>query len=160
ILIATPTSILGAMLHIVTHSVAKICLFFIAGFYNCIYGTTDVAEIRKIAPSTKLIVLAIGVCGMSIAGFPLLAGYLSKDLMLLEELHSGNYAAVLFLIVGSIINIFYIFPVLKAGFGRTRTVESRPIPLSMAFAIVTCIIALISLSFYTYNIIRIFEVDS
>jgi multicomponent Na+:H+ antiporter subunit D len=160
ILIATPTSILGAMLHIVTHSVAKICLFFIAGFYNCVYGTTDVSEIRKIAPSTKLIVLCIGVCGMSIAGFPLLAGYLSKDLMLLEELHSGNYAAAVFLIIGSIINIFYIFPVIKAAFGgQAKTIESKPIPLSMAFAIVACIIGLISLSFYTYNIIRIFELE-
>jgi len=159
ILIATPASILGALLHIVTHSVAKICLFFIAGFFNCVYGTTDVAEIRRIAPRVKLIVLCIGVCGLSIAGFPFLAGYLSKDLMLLEEWHSGNYAAAIFLIVGSIINVFYILPVVKAAFGSKPdlAIVSKPVPKSMAFAIIACIITLIILSFYTYNIVRIFN---
>jgi hypothetical protein len=50
--------------------------------------------------------------------------------------------------------------VIKAGFGgQAKTIESKPIPLSMAFAIVACIIGLISLSFYTYNIIRIFEAE-
>jgi NADH:ubiquinone oxidoreductase subunit 2 (subunit N) len=134
-------------------------LFFIAGFFNCVYGTTDVAEIRRIAPRVKLIVLCIGVCGLSIAGFPFLAGYLSKDLMLLEEWHSGNYAAAIFLIVGSIINVFYILPVVKAAFGSKPdlAIVSKPVPKSMAFAIIACIITLIILSFYTYNIVRIFN---
>lgn len=159
ILIATPTSILGGLLHILTHSVAKITLFFIAGFYNCVYGTTNVIEIRKIAPHTKWLVACFGICGFSIAGFPLFAGYFSKDLMLLEELHSGNYAAVIFLLVGSIMNIFYIAPIVKAGFWTKGDIEfnKKPIPIGMAISISLCMLILFLLSFYTYYIIRIFE---
>lgn len=160
ILIATPTAILGAILHILTHSVAKICLFFIAGFYNCVYGTTSAQKIAGIAPHTRWLVICVGICGLSIAGFPLFAGYLSKDLMLLEELHAGNYAAAIFLLAGSIMNIFYIVPIIKAGFwGKPDPqVVKKPVPISMRIAIFVCIFTLLMLSFYTYNIIRMFEV--
>ncbi len=159
ILIATPTAILGAILHILTHSIAKITLFFIAGFYNCVYGTTSVTEIRRIAPHTKWLVACFGICGFSIAGFPLFAGYFSKDLMLLEELHSGNYAAAIFLLIGSIMNIFYIAPIIKAGFWTEPEIgfNKKPIPIGMKISISLCMLILILLSFYTYYVIRIFE---
>ena len=159
ILISTPAAILGAMLHILTHSIAKLCLFFIAGFYNSVYGTVNAVEVARIAPRTKLIVLCVALSGASIAGFPFLAGYLSKDLMLLEELHAGNYAAALFLLAGSIINVFYIWPLVRAGFMNKPdpTIVIKPIPRAMALAISLCMVLLVSLSFYTYYIVRAFE---
>jgi len=159
ILIATPTAILGGILHILTHSVAKITLFFIAGFYNSVYSTTSVQAIRKIAPHTKWLVACFGICGFSIAGFPLFAGYFSKDLMLLEELHTGNYAAAIFLLAGSIMNIFYIAPLIQAGFWTktTENFEQKPIPIGMKISITLCMLTLILLSFYTYYVIRMFE---
>jgi len=65
-------------------------------------------------------------------------------------------------VLASILLIMFIIGMSKncvAPFNNwlPKTIESKPIPLSMAFAIVACIIGLISLSFYTYNIIRIFE---
>ncbi len=159
ILIATPTAILGALLHILTHSIAKICLFFIAGLYNCVYGTVDVKKISQIAPHTQGLVICVGICGLSIAGFPLLAGYFSKDLMLLEELHCANYAAAVFLLIGSILNIFYIVPIIKAAFwgNKIPNFKAKPIPIAMQISIAACIVTLILLSYYTYYIIRIFE---
>lgn len=159
ILIATPAAILGAVLHILTHSVAKICLFFIAGFYNCVYGTTDIDSINKISPHTKLIAFCTAICGFSIAGFPLLAGYFSKDLMLLEELHAGNYAAAIFLLIGSVMNILYILPLVKNSFFNKsiEKIEVKPIPKAMLITIVLCIFILVLLSLQTYTLIRVFE---
>lgn len=159
ILISTPAAILGGVLHILTHSVAKITLFFIAGYYNCVHGTLSVTQIRKISPSTKWLVFCFGFCGLSIAGFPLLAGYFSKDLMLIEELHTGNYAAALFLLAGSVINIFYIAPLVKASFWDKAddSIEKKPVPLGMKLAIGAGVVTLLLLSFYTYYIVRFFE---
>ncbi len=159
ILISSKTAILAAMLHIITHSIAKICLFFVAGLYNCLYDTVDTRQIAKLAPHTRLLVLCIAVSGLSIAGFPFLAGYLSKDLMLLEELHSGNYAAVIFLLFGSALNFAYIIPIIQAAFRSSDTElrPNRPIPIPMRFAIGVCLIIIILLSFYTYYLIRAFE---
>ena len=159
ILVATKTAILAAMLHVITHSIAKICLFFIAGVYNCLYHTVDVKEISRIAPRTKLLVISVALCGLSIAGFPFLAGYLSKDLMLLEELHSGNYAAVIFLLLGSILNFCYIVPIVRAAFQKEvpESIQSERVPVSMRIAIIACFLLMILLSLYTYYIIRAFE---
>jgi formate hydrogenlyase subunit 3/multisubunit Na+/H+ antiporter MnhD subunit len=101
ILTGTPTSILGAKLHIITHSIAKCCLFFIAGF-------------------------------------PFLAGYLSKDLMLIEELHSGNYKASFFN-------------------PKPEEIENRAIPLSMKIAIILATLIIIAISIYTYTVVRVIE---
>lgn len=160
ILTATPTSILGASFHMLSHSIAKICLFFVAGFFNSVYNTVDIRQIGKIVPHTRWIALIVGICGMSIAGFPFMAGYFSKDLMLLEEIHSHNYSAALFLLIGSIINIFYIWPILRNAFfsKNPEALEARYIPFTMRLAMGSCLIFLILLSVYTFNIIRAFEI--
>jgi NADH:ubiquinone oxidoreductase subunit 2 (subunit N) len=99
------------------------------------------------------------ISGLSIAGFPFLAGYLSKDLMLIEELHSGNYAAAIFLVSGSILNLFYILPLAKASFfnPKPKEIENRAIPLSMKIAIILATLIIIAISIYTYTVVRVIE---
>ncbi len=116
ILIGTPAAHLGAILHIITHSLAKMTLFFNAGIFSTSYQATETYEVGKIAPSLPWIIASSGIAGLSITGFPFLAGYYSKDLMLIEEIHTHHYAAAVFLLFGSLINFFYIFPIIKAGF--------------------------------------------
>jgi len=159
ILVATPTSILAAMLHIITHSIAKTGLFFVAGTYNSLYKTLKTYEIAKITPYTRWLVVAVAIFGASIAGFPFLAGYHSKDLMLLEEIHTGNYAAAGFLLLGSVINILYIYPVVKSAFfyKEKMALEVKPVPMAMKVAIALCLIFTLSFSFYSYYIVRYFE---
>lgn len=157
ILTATPIAILGAKLHIITHSIAKSCLFFIAGYYNSIYKTVSIKEISQIATKKKLLSLSIIISGLSIAGFPFLAGYLSKDLMLVEELHSGNYAAAFFLILGSILNLMYILPLAKASFmGKDNPrLDNRAIPFSMKLAISLATVLIIFLSVFSATMIKL-----
>lgn len=156
ILIGTKTSIMGAMLHILTHSFAKMSLFYVAGYYNSFYGTVKTYRIAKIAPRTRWLVFTIGISGLSIAGFPFMAGYYSKDYMLLEEIHTKHYAAAIFLLLGSVINILYILPIIKAGiFGKIdEDIKIHPIPPGMKLAIFLCVAIVISFSFYTYYLIR------
>lgn len=149
ILIGTKTGIIAATLHIVTHAIAKSCLFYVAGFYNCVYNTTSVKEIGKIIPSTKFIAVVIAICGLSITGFPFLAGYYSKDLMLIEEWHDHYYASAIFLAIGSIINIFYIIGPVKNMFKVIDPdIKIQKIPLSMTFTFIISIVLILSSNFY------------
>lgn len=159
ILVATPTAIVAAMLHIITHSIAKSGLFFVAGTYNSLYKTLKADEIAKITPHTKWLAVAVAIFGASITGFPFLAGFHSKDMMLLEEIHTGNYVAAGFLIFGSIVNVFYIWPVVKSAFFYKKKVEMviHPIPIGMKAAIFVCSIITLSFSTYSFYIIRYFE---
>lgn len=149
VLIGTRTGIMAATLHIVTHAVAKSCLFYVAGFYNSVYHTTSVKEIGRIMPSTKFIAFVIAVCGLSITGFPFLAGYYSKDLMLIEEWHSHYYASAIFLVLGSIVNVFYIIGPVKNAFKAVDpNLEVKEIPLSMLFTFVISIVLILGANFY------------
>lgn len=156
ILVATPTSVMGALLHVVSHSFSKMGLFFIAGYYNSVYNTLDTRQVAQIAPYTKPLVFCVALFGLSIIGFPALAGYYSKDMMLLEEIHTHNYGAALFLVVGSLINILYIYPIVLAAYtNKEGRRGKRFIPKTMVVAIAACVLLIISFNFYAYQIQRI-----
>jgi formate hydrogenlyase subunit 3/multisubunit Na+/H+ antiporter MnhD subunit len=158
VLIGTKVGIMAAMLHIVTHAIAKSCLFYVAGFYNSVYQTTSARQVGKIMPHTRFIAIVIAICGLSITGFPLLAGYYSKDLMLIEEWHFHYYSSAIFLAIGSIINIFYIVgPVINAFKRRSPDFETKAIPVSMLFTFIISIILIIGGNFYVSYIATIIE---
>jgi multicomponent Na+:H+ antiporter subunit D len=158
ILIGTQTGIQAAVLHIVTHGIAKSCLFYVAGFYNSIYHTTSAREIGKIMPHTRFIAFVIAICGLSITGFPFLAGYYSKDLMLIEEWHAHYYSSVIFVVIGSLINIFYIVGPVKGAFGKKDiNFETKEIPVSMLITFIISILLIIGSNFYVSYITNLIK---
>lgn len=158
ILTGTKTGVIAATLHIVTHAIAKSCLFYVAGFYNSIYRTTSAKEIRSIMPHTRFVALVIAICGLSITGFPFLAGFYSKDLMLIEEWNSHYYSSSVFLIIGSVINIFYIIGPVKNAFNkRDPDFEEKKIPLSMLVTFLISIILIIGSNFYLPYVTSLIE---
>jgi len=155
-LIGTPGALLGATLHIATHSVAKMNLFFVAGAFNSVYGTVDAREVAKIIPHARGLVIPIAISGLSITGFPFLAGYYSKDLMLLEEIAHHQYAAAVFLVLGSVLNLLYILPILRAACKTTAGSDfvSKPIPLGIKLALIVNTLLVVGLSVFAAQITR------
>ncbi|MBX3102685.1 MAG: hypothetical protein KF690_09270 [Bacteroidetes bacterium] len=155
ILIGTPAAMLGGMLHMMSHSIAKMCLFFVAGYFNSVHHTVNAPEIARIMPHTRVLAAVIAICGFSIIGFPLFAGYFSKDLMLIAEIQDHNYHSAAFLIVGSLINILYILPIIRAAFRqRTGNRIGLSMPVSMGITIALCVLLIFAFSGYVYEIVR------
>jgi multicomponent Na+:H+ antiporter subunit D len=161
ILIGSQTGITAAMLHIVTHAIAKSCLFYVAGFYNSVYKTTSIKAIAPIMPQTRFVALVVAICGLSITGFPFLAGYYSKDMMLTEEWNAHYYASAIFLIIGSIVNIIYIIEPLKSVF-KAKDPNSivKPIPLTMLATFIISIALIVGSNFYVSRIIEVLIVPA
>jgi multicomponent Na+:H+ antiporter subunit D len=158
ILTGSVNGIFAATLHIVTHGIAKSCLFYVAGFYNSVYKTVKISEISKIMPHTPFVAFVIAVCGLSITGFPFLAGFYSKDLMLLEEWNGHYYASASFLLIGSVINIFYIIgPVRNVFKKRSNEIEKKPIPISMFLTFLICVALIIGGNFYVPYLIQLIK---
>jgi multicomponent Na+:H+ antiporter subunit D len=155
VLIGTPIALLGATLHILTHSIAKSGLFYAAGYFNTIHGSLNTRRVGEIAPSVRPVVVFIAICGLSITGFPFLAGYYSKDTMLLEEIHLGNYTSAAYLLIGSIINFFYILPIIKAGFRKKTSQEKTNVPIAMAIVFITISVILLTFSFFVPHISKL-----
>jgi multicomponent Na+:H+ antiporter subunit D len=168
ILVGTPACTLGAILHVITHSLAKMTLFFNSGPFSTTFKSTETHEIAEIAPSIPWVILTTAIAGLSITGFPLLAGYYSKDLMLIEEIHTHHYAAAFFLITGSFINFLYIYPIIQAGFWpwikkyvfKKNVIFldlKEKIPFSMKVAIFITTLGTLLFSQYIYIVSHIFE---
>ncbi|MBN8577402.1 MAG: hypothetical protein J0L66_10700 [Cytophagales bacterium] len=158
ILVGTKVSILAAILHIITHAIAKSCLFYVAGFFNSVYQTTSAKQISKIMPHTRPVALVIAICGLSITGFPFLAGFYSKDMMLIEEWNAHHYASAIFLVVGSIVNILYIIGPVRSAFNRPNpNFVPKPIPFSMQVTFAVSIALIVGSNYYVPFIINLFN---
>ena len=176
ILIATKLSLMASMLHIVSHSLCKISLFFIAGIFSAIYQIHSTKEASQIAPSIKFWIGCLTFCGASIIGLPFLPGSFGKDYMLISEFKSHHYSALIFLVAGSIINILYIYPIFKAGFfpkqissnSNSEILQHKiplgkiplgKIPLGMSSAIIISIIISIGFSIFINQIVNFFNAN-
>jgi multicomponent Na+:H+ antiporter subunit D len=160
ILIGTEVSMQGAMLHIITHSIAKLSLFFCAGAYLTSFGSVQASQVAAAIPGRRWLGITAVVSGLSISGFPFLAGFYSKDLMLLEEIHRHHYSAALFLLTGSFLNFVYIFPLIRATCRKSTeaTPASAAVPLPMKIAILLCTGMLIILSVFASRLISLAKI--
>jgi NADH-quinone oxidoreductase subunit N len=109
-------------------------------------------------PHTRFIAVVIAVCGLSITGFPLLAGYYSKDLMLIEEWNTHYYSSAAFLVIGSIVNIFYIIgPVRHAFNKKDPAIDRKTIPVSMLITFGISLVLIIGSNFYLPYMTALFK---
>lgn len=160
LLVGTRMSIQGAVLHMVTHSLAKMNLFFFAGICRSMVGTVEAPQVARWLPSRRWVGVAAVISGLSIAGFPFLAGYVSKETMLIEEVHRHHYAAAFFLLCGSAINFVYIYPLIRATFGRGAPAADlpastrQPVPWTMALGLILTTALVLSLSHYVFLLMQ------
>ncbi len=161
-LVGTEKTLLGALLHMVSHSFAKLNLFFCAGIFLTSFGSVEGPVVARYAPGVRWIAWIAAISGLSITGFPFLAGFYSKDLMLIEEFKHHHYAAALFLLAGSLINLVYILPIIRAGFAQKteETPQAQPIPWPMIVAVVTCTAMIIGFSKYLFLIMKMVGVEA
>lgn len=148
------------MLHIITHSIAKLGLFFCAGAFLTSFGSVQAPQVANAIPGRRWLGVAGVLFGLSISGFPFFAGYYSKDIMLLEEIHRHHYSAAAFLLIGSFLNFVYIYPLIRATIRRatTATPAPAPLPFAMTAAIVTCVAFILTLSASAFVLMRFVSV--
>ena len=80
----------GTILHILNHSIIKMVLFPAAGIIHLSTHSFDLNDIRGFGRKKPLLALIMGVPMLSLAGLPLLNGYVSKTLLhesIVEYIH-------------------------------------------------------------------------
>ena len=112
----SPMALTGALLHIPFHGFMKITLFLCAGAIAAITGKkaiSDLAGMGRVLPVT-LSAFMIGAFGM--CGAPPLAGFISKWHIALGAVESGARFFLLIILVGSLLDVVYFFPVIRTAF--------------------------------------------
>lgn len=121
----TQAAAVAAVFHIVNHLTFKASLFMIAGIVDHETHTRDIKRLgglRRLMPITFVIGT---VSALSMAGIPLLNGFLSKELMLEEASHtdwfSSPYAVPIAATIGALLSVAYSFRfIVHVFFGPKR----------------------------------------
>ena len=117
-LIATPESIVGGSLHIVTHAFGKITLFFCAGAILVSLHYKNVSDLDGMGKHIPLTMFAFLIGSLSIIGLPPTAGLWSKLSISIGSLDAGLLIPLAVLMLSSLLNISYLLPIPVRAFFR------------------------------------------
>ncbi|MEW5784694.1 MAG: proton-conducting transporter membrane subunit [Bacillota bacterium] len=109
-------AMVGAIYHIFTHAFMKGCLFLCAGAIIVKTGKKNISEMGGIGFKMPLTMICFTLASLSMVGIPPFNGFISKWQLSLAALESGREIFVALLIVSSLLNAVYYFPIIIAAF--------------------------------------------
>ena len=125
-LLASSIAHAGAALHIATHAVGKITLFFCAGAIMVASHKKNISDMVGLGRQMPLTFAAFAIGAISIIGLPPMAGTWSKWYLTMGALESDKLIIVAVLMISSLLNIAYLLPIPIKAFFKTQAKESKP----------------------------------
>lgn len=162
-LLASPIAAAGAAMHIATHAVGKITLFFCAGAILVASHKKNISEMVGLGRTMPITMFAFAVGAISIIGLPPMAGTWSKWFLTIGALEADKLIIVAVLMVSSLLNIAYLLPIpIKAFFsssgeqtGSWSWSDTKEAPLACIIALVTTSILCLVLFFFPQPLVEL-----
>jgi NADH:ubiquinone oxidoreductase subunit 5 (subunit L)/multisubunit Na+/H+ antiporter MnhA subunit len=103
--------IVGGLLYILTHGLAKAGLFLCAGIVEQNTGTKDITKLGGLIKTMPFTALAFLFCAFSVMGITPFGGFFAKYLVFSGVISSGNLAVTIVFLIGAFMTILYLFRV-------------------------------------------------
>ncbi len=116
IALLTERAMVGAVFHIFTHAFMKSCLFLCAGLIITQTGKERISELGGIGMKMPLTMACFTAASLCMVGIPPFNGFISKWELSMAALELGLPLLVGLLIVSSLLNVVYYFPIVIAAF--------------------------------------------
>jgi len=116
----------GAMLHGVSHALAKAAMFLAAGLVLARLGHDRIAGLSGLARDMPMTAFAIGLSAVTLMGLPPSGGFIAKYLLLVAAFGSGQWAWALVMLGGGLLAALYLFPVLGRLFAKEDAETTEP----------------------------------
>lgn len=114
------TGVMGALLHVVFHSVIKNGLFLIAGAIIYRTGLKNVEEYRGIGKRMPVTMWCFTLLSLALIGIPPASGFISKWFLCIGSLESGagvlEYIGPAVLLISALLTAGYLLPLTIKGF--------------------------------------------
>ena len=104
--------IAAAIMHMVSHSFTKICIFYAAGNMYSVKNSYHIGEligIRNTMPKTSFVML---IAGLSLMGIPPFAGFISKFCIMLAAAEQENLLVMITLGISTLFSALYVMKML------------------------------------------------
>ncbi|MCK0744428.1 monovalent cation/H+ antiporter subunit A [Chromohalobacter nigrandesensis] len=126
-------ALVAGLFHILNHATFKAALFMTAGIVDHECGTRDIRKLKGLWRYMPMTTALATITAASMAGFPLLNGFLSKEMMLTESLETPLLGGLAWLIpalatVASILSAAYALRFVRNTFfdGKPRDLKKTP----------------------------------
>lgn len=123
--LCSPLGTALAMYHMVAHSLSKACIFLSVGSFSEQTGHTRIQEFRGIGREMPFTLGLFTLCALSMIGIPLLPGFISKFNLALASLQSGNPWFLGIILLSSLLNASYYFPVIINGYFGEANLQDK-----------------------------------
>jgi len=113
-----PSGITGGLVHITSHALAKISLFFCAGAIIAATGITDIRDRAGIGRHLPVTMAAFGLAALSMIGVPPVGGFVSKWYLARGSLDLQSAPLLAVILASSMLNAAYFGEVVITAFFR------------------------------------------
>jgi len=141
----SPLGIMGALLYILMHGLAKGGLFLCAGIVESSTKTKDITRLGGLIRTMPVTAVSFGACAFSVMGIPPFGGFFSKFMVVSGAFYGGRTALAMVFLAGAVMTILYLLRIFNAIFlGDARSgVETREGSKVMVFSV--ALLAVLSL---------------
>jgi len=115
------TGMLGGVTHLAMHAFGKITLFFCAGAIYVASKKKNISQMDGLGKRMPITYLAFFIGSLSIIGMPPLGGFISKWNLLIGAVEGDQLILIVVLLVSSLLNAAYFFPIVYRGFFMPAT---------------------------------------
>ena len=126
--ILAPLSVAGAVMHIATHALGKITLFFAAGAIYTASKKTEVSQLDGIGLRMPWTMGAFAVGSLSMIGLPPAAGFVSKWYVVSGAYAADSWFALIVVALSTLLNAAYLLPIVYRAYFRPLSDAGRASP--------------------------------
>lgn len=118
--LGTREAFAGGLMHMASHGLLKITLFFCAGAVAAVTHRERVSEMDGVGRRMPVTMGAFAVAAFLLAGLPPGAAFVSKWLLLVGAVDAGAWVPALALLASAVLNIAYFAPIVVRAFRRAE----------------------------------------
>jgi NADH:ubiquinone oxidoreductase subunit 5 (subunit L)/multisubunit Na+/H+ antiporter MnhA subunit len=101
--------VVGGLLYILMHGLAKAGLFLCAGIIEQNAKTKDITKLGGLISTMPITALAFLFCAFSVMGIPPFGGFFSKYMVFSGAINSGQIFISFVFFIGAVLTILYLF---------------------------------------------------
>jgi len=123
--LATPAGVSASFIHIANHALIKGGIFMaIGGFVAALGARANLDSITGIGRRMPITAAAFLICGLSLAGLPLTAGFISKLYLVRAILETESYLILALVLISSALSVVYLWKIMEVMWMQPAPVRS------------------------------------
>ncbi|MGH4049945.1 MAG: complex I subunit 5 family protein [Clostridium sp.] len=149
-----------AIFHIIGHAVTKSALFLLVGGMIEQTGHKTLDYLKGIGREMPLTLGLFSMGALSMIGIPVLPGFISKWHLSLAAISSGDTILVAVILLSSLLNAVYYFPIIINGFFgeencKGKVYKSKRKPLKEMMPVIFLVVSMVLVGLTSSSIIRL-----